>query len=186
MKKHRRRSADQTENHRNKRPRSHLSSKCRHIRFCSDPTGAELRDDYLFSLTAAVIRSGPPGSVLLAADWSWRGTGLYFMNVTLQRGDREPEPEPEPGSLLSADFTQIFSVQPQLLLQASWKSANFILVDKLCNYIVTWCTAAQEEVNIVKYASIKWKINISASQTARNELFKCQNLILSVSWVCKV
>ena len=33
-----------------------------------------------------------------------RGVGLYLMNVTLQRGDREPEPEPE--SLLSADFTQ--------------------------------------------------------------------------------
>ena len=28
------------------------------------------------------------------------------MNVTLQRGDREPEPEPEPECLLSADFTQ--------------------------------------------------------------------------------
>ena len=30
-----------------------------------------------------------------SADWSWRGNGLYFMNVMLQRGDREPEPEPE-------------------------------------------------------------------------------------------
>ena len=41
----------------------------------------------LISPTAAVIRSGPPGSVLLTADWSWRGTGLYFMerNVTERR-----------------------------------------------------------------------------------------------------
>ena len=44
-------------------------------------------------------------SVMLTADWNWRGNGLYFMNVTLQRGDREPEPE----SLLSADFTQSFT-----------------------------------------------------------------------------
>ena len=41
-----------------------------------------------------MIQSGPPGSVLLTGG----GTGLYFMNVTLLRGDREPEPEPEPES----------------------------------------------------------------------------------------
>ena len=39
------------------------------------------------------------------AGGSWRRNGLYFMNVTLQRGDREPEPEPE--SLLSADFSHV-------------------------------------------------------------------------------
>ena len=32
---------------------------------------------------------------------------MDFMNVRLERGDREPEPEPE--SLLSADFTQSFT-----------------------------------------------------------------------------
>ena len=37
---------------------------------------------------------------------------LYFMNVTLQRGDREPEPKPE--SLLSADFTQSFTSIKQI------------------------------------------------------------------------
>ena len=32
---------------------------------------------------------------------------MDFMNITLQRGDTEPEPEPE--SLQSADFTQSFT-----------------------------------------------------------------------------
>ena len=41
---------------------------------------------------------------MLTAEWSWKGNVLYFMNVTLQRGEREPEPEPEPESLLSAEI----------------------------------------------------------------------------------
>ena len=78
------------------------------LRFCSDPTGAELRDDFIFTPVDQPDCSSDPDrtSRFCSADWSWRGTGLYFMNVTLQRGDRESEPEPEPESLLSADFTQ--------------------------------------------------------------------------------
>ena len=39
-------------------------------------------------------------SVMLTADWSWRGNGHYFMNVMLDR-------EPEPASLQSAEVDPI-------------------------------------------------------------------------------
>ena len=56
------------------------------------------------------------------AVWSWRGNGLYFINVKLRRGESGPEPEPE--SLLSADFTQ------------SWP--GFKHTDTLVQWTVTW------------------------------------------------
>ena len=52
---------------------------------------------YLHSCRSARLQQWSGSVVLfcmLTADWSWRRNGLYFMNVTLQRGDREPEPEP--------------------------------------------------------------------------------------------
>ena len=59
-------------------------------------TGAELRDDFVTSGTKNVISLCSSNPV------------FHFMNVTLQRGDREPEAEaeaePEPESLLSADL----------------------------------------------------------------------------------
>ena len=84
--------------------------------FCSDPesftdgrraprfllTPADQPDCSSYLEVTSII--GCFCSVLSTADWSWRGNVLYFMNVTLQRGEREPEPEPE--SLLSAEFSQ--------------------------------------------------------------------------------
>ena len=41
------------------------------------------------TVAAAVMLSGCLCRVMLTADWSWRGNVLYFMNVTLRRGDGE-------------------------------------------------------------------------------------------------
>ena len=47
-------------------------------------------------------------SVMLTADWSWRGksTVLHNGNVTEKRGEKE---EREPESVLSAEFNQRFT-----------------------------------------------------------------------------
>ena len=42
-----------------------------------------------------------------------RLTVLYFMDVTLQRGERGPEPEPEPESLLSGRGKVFISPSPR-------------------------------------------------------------------------
>ena len=80
--------------------------------------------------------AGPDLKVLFcSADWSWRGTGLNFMKITSQRGDREPEPEPE--SLLGAEFSQSWPGSKHThtlvlkLLTVTWAACLFLILDIL-------------------------------------------------------
>ena len=94
----------------------------------------------LISPTAAGNRSGPPG---------------YFMNVTLQRGGREPEPEPEPEpeSLLSADFTQsLFSIVKSQIKQNCWTSES----DNMLMMMV-----------MMKMQQCAWCVQVTAGQTVK-------------------
>ena len=53
------------------------------------------------------------------------------MNITLQRGDREPEPEPE--SLLSADFTQRLNSNTSRLIYSEVNRCFVGLTVGLCS-----------------------------------------------------